>query len=360
LVVVVVGVALWAYSATASGAYPLRTAIQLDGVAMTGGGAGWAVGNIGGKPNTLLMRADAGRWTILPKPAGLDDMATLQAVAMDSPQDGWLIAQTPLWKHDRYHTFIPGSTLLRYHDAHWRIASQNIPHQLWALTLRTASDGWAVGSDGVVIHWDGAQWQATPLPIDPHNPGGPYLDTIAAPAAGDAWATGMLGAMFHWDGSAWRAIDLPSQLAAHAPQPVDLALLRPTITGLAMTAPRQGWAVGSAQSSNGQATGEILQCSFGQWRIAQILPGVVPHAVALSARGDGWMVGDNGVILRLKGGQWQRQDSPTRDPLRSLSIAPDGQAWAVGWVGRLLRERQGAWSLVGDVTWSRAASAERS
>ncbi len=354
VVVVMLGATYWAYSTLRTN-YPYRSAIQLDGVAMTGAGAGWAVGNISGKPTTLLMRADAGRWTILPKPAGLDDTASLQAVAMTSPQDGWLIAQNPIPKHDRYNTFISGSVLLRYHDGQWRIASQTIPHDLWALTLRTSSDGWAVGSDGAIIHWNGAQWSQTPLPIDPRL-SGPYFDAIAAPSATEAWAAGLDAAMYRWDGSSWRAVDLLAQLAMYAPPLVDARLLTLNITGLAMTAPGQGWAVGSGQSSDGQTMGEILQCSNGQWRIAQTLPGVVPAAVALHTQDDGWIVGDNGAILRLQGGQWRRQDSPTRDPLRSVSIAPDGQTWAVGWAGRLLRERQGAWSLIGDVTWSQAAS----
>jgi hypothetical protein len=174
VVAVVLGVSYWAY-ASIRDEYTLRAAIQLNSVSMTGGGSGWAVGEIGGKPNTVLMRADAGRWTILPKPAGLDNMATLQAVAMTSPQDGWLIAQNPIWKHDRYHTFIPGSVLLRYHAGQWRIASRSIPHQLWALTMRTADDGWAVGSDGAILHleWrrmvadtcDGRSALQRPIPV---------------------------------------------------------------------------------------------------------------------------------------------------------------------------------------------------
>jgi len=358
--VVALGGLLWGFSNLRTD-YHLRSAIELDGVAMTGGGAGWAVGGIGGKPNTILMRADAGRWIILPKPAGLDDMATLQAVAMASPDDGWLIAQNPLWKHDRYNTYIPGSALLRYHDGQWRIASPDVPHQLWALTMRTADDGWAVGSDGAIIHWNGVAWSQTLVSADPHS-SPPFLYAIAAPSASEAWAAGMDGAMLRWDGSTWRAVDLATQLTANTfpSTPLDYGLLKPTIDGLAMTAPGQGWAAGAGHTPDGHAVGEILVCSNGQWRIAQTFPGVVLHAIALDTHGGGWAVGDKGVILRLQGGQWRQQDSPTRDPLRSVSIAPDGQTWAVGLAGRLLHLQHGAWNLVGDVTWSQAASASYS
>jgi hypothetical protein len=301
------------------------------------------------------MRADAGRWTILPEPAGLDALATLQAVAMTSPQDGWLLAQIPIWKHDRYNTFIPGSVLLRYRGGQWRIASQSVPHQLWALTMRTADDGWAVGSDGAIVHWNGAAWSQTLVTADPHS-SPPFLYAIAAPSASEAWVAG-LGSMLRWDGATWQAVDLATQLAAGSPQPVDVGLLTPRITGLAMTAPGQGWAVAAAQNQNGQDIGEILVCHAGQWRIAQTLPGVVPHALALDTHGGGWAVGHNGVILRLQAGRWSQVASPTSDPLLSVSIAPDGQAWAAGWAGRLLSEQNGSWSLDGDVTWSQAASA---
>jgi hypothetical protein len=354
VVAVVLGVSYWAY-ASIRDEYTLRAAIQLNSVSMTGGGSGWAVGEIGGKPNTVLMRADAGRWTILPKPAGLDNMATLQAVAMTSPQDGWLIAQNPIWKHDRYHTFIPGSVLLRYHAGQWRIASRSIPHQLWALTMRTADDGWAVGSDGAILHWNGVAWSQTLVTADPHS-SAPFLYAIAAPSATEAWTAG-LGGMLRWDGTHWQAVDLATELADDSPQPVDVGLLTPRITGLAMTTPGEGWAVAAAQNQNGQAIGEILVCHTGHWRIAQTLPGVVPHALALDTHGGGWAVGDNGAIVRLQGGRWRQVASPTSDPLLSVNIAPDGQAWAAGWAGRLLREQQGAWSLDGNVTWSQAASA---
>jgi hypothetical protein len=353
-VAVVVGASYWAYTSFRDD-YHLRTAITLDSVSMTGGGSGWAVGEIGGKPNTVLMRADAGRWTILPKPAGLDDMATLQAVAMTSPHDGWLLAQNPVWKHDRYNTFIPGSVLLRYHDGQWRIASQSFPHQLWALTMRTADDGWAVGSDGAILHWNGVAWSQTLVTANPHS-SPPFLYATAAPSASEVWVAG-LGGMLRWDGANWRAVDLATQLADDSPQPVEVGLLAPRITGLAMTTPGEGWAVAAAQNQNGQSIGEILVCHAGRWRIAQTLPGVVPHALALDTHGDGWAVGDNGVILRLHGGRWSQVASPTSDPLVSVSIAPDGQTWAAGWAGRLLREQNGSWSLDGDVTWSQAASA---
>ncbi|HEX5571411.1 MAG TPA: hypothetical protein VFX31_08495 [Ktedonobacterales bacterium] len=60
LLVVALGASYWAYI-NFRDEYPYRSAIQLDSVAMTGGGAGWAVGEIGGKPNTLDARR---RWPL--------------------------------------------------------------------------------------------------------------------------------------------------------------------------------------------------------------------------------------------------------------------------------------------------------
>ncbi len=87
--------------------YPWANTMSLQSVSMVSADDGWAVGHISGKPTTLLMRYSRGQWTILPKPAGLDDTSAFTAVSMVSAQDGWAWASMPTPIGDHYHSFRP-------------------------------------------------------------------------------------------------------------------------------------------------------------------------------------------------------------------------------------------------------------
>lgn len=67
----------------------------------------------------------------------------------------------------------------------------------------SASDAWAVGSDGkksLILRWHGAVWRKVPSPSP--APSGDSLDSVAATAASNAWAVGGAGVnalVFHWN-----------------------------------------------------------------------------------------------------------------------------------------------------------------
>jgi len=61
----------------------------------------------------------------------------------------------------------------------------------------SASDIWAVGSEGCVVHFDGKAWRQLPS-ITSHN-----LTAVAGAAADDVWAVGAEGVVLHYDGHNW-------------------------------------------------------------------------------------------------------------------------------------------------------------
>jgi photosystem II stability/assembly factor-like uncharacterized protein len=85
-----------------------------------------------------------------------------------------------------------------------------------------------VGSFGKIKHWDGDRWSKVTSPSQSH------LYSIAMTAPTDGWAVGST-LVLHWDGEAWRAVDTPAAKALWA---VD------------MLSANEGWIVG--------AEGEIL------------------------------------------------------------------------------------------------------
>lgn len=69
--------------------------------------------------------------------------------------------------------------------------------------------------------------------------------------------------------------------------------------------------------------------------------------VALTRDGDGWAVGDDGLIARIEGENWTVEHASTLVRANLLSIALDetGGGWAVGGGGAVLRLQDGVWTM---------------
>jgi hypothetical protein len=59
-----------------------------------------------------------------------------------------------------------------------------------------AEAGWAVGSSGRILSYNGSTWTSV-------SSTGSNLHSVAIFNANDAWAVGVSGNLRHWDGSAW-------------------------------------------------------------------------------------------------------------------------------------------------------------
>ena len=60
-----------------------------------------------------------------------------------------------------------------------------------------ADDGWAVGSDGTIIRWDGTEWSNVTSPTTK------TLYSVFMVGADDGWAVGDYGTIIHWTGTEW-------------------------------------------------------------------------------------------------------------------------------------------------------------
>ena len=56
----------------------------------------------------------------------------------------------------------------------------------------SASDVWAMGDDGIILHWDGSNWSTVTSPTDA------FL-SVSIVSATNAWAVAYNG-NYHWDG----------------------------------------------------------------------------------------------------------------------------------------------------------------
>src|SRR5215831_18736214 len=68
-------------------------------------------------------------------------------------------------------------------------------NNLSAIWGSEASDVWAVGDSGTILHWDGSAWSS--VSSGTTN----ALRAVWGSGASDVWAVGDFGTILHWDGS---------------------------------------------------------------------------------------------------------------------------------------------------------------
>ena len=77
-----------------------------------------------------------------------------------------------------------------------------VNQELNAIDLVSPDDGWAVGDEGVIVHWDGQTWAqvtssvTTTILAD--------VDMVSAVTAG---LSADRGDILHWDGADWSRVD---------------------------------------------------------------------------------------------------------------------------------------------------------
>jgi hypothetical protein len=216
-----------------------------------------------------------------------DEYTNISTIDMLSPSEGWAAG---------YVSNSDGETgtILRYHDGGWTPQMANAPPAstgssvLRGLSMaRDGSEGWAVGSrysfSGEVpyaLHYANGAWAEA----DAGLPGG--LTAVATVAPGDAWATGITsgtgpGYIAHWQHGAWLHVVSPTTNQLHA---------------ITMLGPDEGDIAG-----DGAAT---LRYTDGAWqREGLVIHGTQLSGISMTAPGEGWAVGGP-VMLREHHGAW--------------------------------------------------------
>ncbi len=305
-------------------------------------------------------------------PLARGSSTTLNAIAMTSPSDGWAVGSfQPATDNNGSATQV---VLMHDVNGTWSAVHVPIHGSLDAIAMLSASDGWAVGDQGLTLHYDGHSWTRVPSPTV-----GP-LRAVQMLAPNDVWAIGsdppMSGVILHYDGIAWSSVPLPASLSASTQNFVSLY-------GLSMVSPTEGWAAGSMQPITQPTpgvtsyypttppTGLILHYTHGQWAVATAIEGATLQSISVSPSGDGWAAGrtdtfvyrysdpdplDNTapLLLRLTGSRWARTASPAPSPgtYGYVVAGPANGSWLVSGpdtstgVPGLLRFDGRAWSTV--------------
>jgi hypothetical protein len=200
------------------------------------------------------------------------------------------------------------------------------PPPLRAVQIRSATDGWAVGDYGTILHYNGVNW--TP------SPSGTALNlySVWATSASDAWAVGgdnTNGAVaLHWNGKVW------------ALNPGLGTLIFQAANAVWGSSPNDYW-VGAGNQVCGLSS--MAHFDGSSWSQPASLNNVVFGSIGSiygTAQNDVWVVGGdggspaNGETFHFDGTNWTLQATPanatgTLNGVWATSTSPAG-AWAVG------------------------------
>ncbi len=249
-------------------------------------------------------------WEVVSSPV-VRNLSAVSMVSGSNGLDGWIVGS--------------GGLYLRWNGTQWVIFDDGASKSIRAVSMSTATDGWAVdvgdANQGWIYHWNGISWD-----VYPHG-GYAFLDSLSVvPGSGgtSVYAAGWWGEIWHWNGSSWSQINTTDLLMLY-----DIEMISDT----------DGWAVGGMHGQN-ETTGVILHWDGSSWQqVAGPNTGYWYNAIDAVSMNNAWVVGNHGTILQWDGSVWNVVTSPTINSLYGVSMVPESngsKGWAVGANGTLL------------------------
>ena len=195
------------------------------GVDAVANGSAWAVGfrTAADTRRTLIEHASGGTWSQVASPndgtSATDNVLT--AVGGTQATGLWAVGyrESPTGIKPlvlRYDTALPSPSWVSVSGAGGVPAPGTVETVLTGVSVRTASDVWAVGYfDGgagkrpLALHWNGSNWSNSPVP------GIGMLRQVSAVATGNVWAAGTYYStsehrtktlVVHFDGTKWATV----------------------------------------------------------------------------------------------------------------------------------------------------------
>jgi len=279
----------------------LPSGVNLYGLHMRASTDGWAVGAAPSLPSPpdgsfppTILRWDGAAWTAV-TPSGVALGQTLYAVDMVSATESWAVGDG---------TTTAAAAMLKWDGTIWTSVPSGTPvsARLYSIDMVSSTDGWAVGcattptcGTPVIARWNGLAWSQVTAPL---NIAGLHDVFMLSPT--DGWAvgnatSGLQTTIIHWDGMQWRPVPGPAVGTDGF------------LHSVHMVTPTDGWAVGwygTGSFPDGSTTRSLIVHWDGlTWNVVSTLP--LPPTMAIPLRSvfmvaalDGWIVSDQGLILK--------------------------------------------------------------
>jgi hypothetical protein len=294
------------------------------------------LGQVAASATVGAGRADI--WTIQPTPNRSSDFNQLSAISAKTASDAWAVGT---FRGPSSSSF---KTLIEHFDGtSWRAVqspnSGNLYNELNGVSADSSTDAWAVGfhqvgsNDQTLIErWNGTTWSVVPSPNIGSS--GNDLRGVAAISPSDVWAVGAVGFTVatlaeHWDGSAWTIVPTPTPFGGG------------TLAAVAAVSSNDVWAVGAVGDGDDGPLAEHWDGT--SWTIVPTAPisgdGLFASATAIGSS-DVWAVGSNGsrtLTQHWDGSSWNLVTSPNPLPstkgnnfLTGVTGISPTDVWAVG------------------------------
>lgn len=220
---------------------------------------------------------------------------------------------------------IPGSVTLAKQSADWATISSPTSNQITTSWGLSATDIWAAGDSGTLLHYNGTSWttQTSPTAAGIH--------TIWASSSSDVWLGTNDGKIYHYDGSNWSlSYSDVNILEVH------------TISG---TGSSDVWAAAYSSSIEAEL---FLHFDGSSWTQHTTNATIGPaYAIWTRATNDIWAVGYTGSISHYDGSNWTSEVGIiTAEHLYGVWGSSANDIWAAGGAGTLLHYDGANWNTV--------------
>ncbi len=176
------------------------TSQNLAAVDMVASNYGWAVGTYG-----TILHWNGSSWQSVASPTS----AHLRSVSAISTTLAWAVGVS-----SADIRLGSGGVILRWDGNSWE--KQDVPYDMYSVAALSQDYAWASGTFWFetyppttrLMHWDGSSWQVDASVSDL---GTPY--SIALVSENEGWAVGSMGTILQWDGVSWQSA--PSPTSSH-------------------------------------------------------------------------------------------------------------------------------------------------
>ncbi len=289
----------------------------------------------------LAPLASAGTWSLVLSP--LDD-ERLNGLSAVSATDIWAVGES--------------GKIIHYDGVSWIEIADVGSVDLLSIAMVSATDGWAVGSSGKIYHYNGTTWsQFTDV-------GSQNLNSISMLSSTYGWIVGGNGEIYHYNGASWSSVTSPVTQQLNAVQVLSSTdawiggdsgkflhyngtswseiadLGGNNVESISLLSTSSGW--------GGGQNGEIYRYDGTSWTIFVDTGNQVWHADASLSLADGWMLGTGGEIRRWNGSVWNVFATPTQNDLRDVTMLTAQNGWAVGVEGTIVHYVAGPSGYMGD------------
>lgn len=284
-----------------------------------------------------------------PWPQGND----LRGVWMSPASDVWAVGA--------------GGTILHSDQITWSLSAHIPLASFYGVWGSADDDIWAVGSEGAIYHFDGRAWMLIPSGVTA------TLRSVWGFAASDVWVVGDGGVALHFDGTTWSAVSLGTTKnlrAVWGADPSDLwiggdydTLLHgdgehfeqmvpqdhPEIewsykSGFWGSGPDDVWIIGGEWQGGGAVHWDGHRLG-GSGRASFSPPLEQPLAIWGSSTSDVIVVGER-TSYRFDGTSWTELRRNANSRLNAIAGLSNGDAWAVGDRGEIVYLRGCEWTSI--------------